>query len=128
MVEILLTIGAVSSALMGIGALIVALSKKPKKWIREWAAKITREEVDTRLQPLMEKIDFVVKKAEELDEAEKTRLGHSIMTIYDRSMSRGFITKADRKDLVELHQRYKDKGGNHHVDEYYDILMDMDSK
>lgn len=128
MVEILLTIGAVSSALMGIGALIVALSKKPRLWVKKWVLKTTQEQLNQQLQPLIDSLDYVVKKLQEMDEAEKTRLGHSIMTIYDRSITRGYITLADRKDLVELHQRYKDKNGNHHVDEYYEILMDMDAK
>ena len=84
--------------------------------------------MDTRLAPIIEKLNYIVQKTQELDEAEKTRLGHSIMTIYDRSIARGYMTLADRKDLIELHQRYHDKGGNHHVDEYYEIMMDMDVK
>jgi hypothetical protein len=95
-------------------------------WIKNWVLNVTRVEIDEKLKPVIEKLDFVVAKAKEMDEAEKTRLGHSIMTIYDRSMARGYITLADKKDLIELHQRYHDKHGNHHVDEYYEIMLDMD--
>lgn len=110
---------------MGIGAFIIAISKKPRAWFRNWIVKITQEQIKTELAPISEKLDFLTKKAAERDEDEKIKLGHSIMTIYDRSIARGYITLADRKDLIELEHRYKDKNGNHHVDDYYHILMSM---
>ena len=123
--EILMTISAICSALLPIGTIIVALTKKPKLWIKNWIAKITKEQLDGQLKPLNDKLNQLIEKAQKNAEAEKIRLGHSIMTIYDRSILRGYITLADKKDLIELYKAYKDNDGNHHVDDYYKMLMEM---
>ena len=120
-VTIILSIGSICSAVMAFIALISLVFKKPKQWIKKWIKDLTRDELNEQLDAIRDQIDSLL-------EREKTKLGHSIMTIYDRSMSRGYITPADKKDLIELHQAYKLAKGNHHVDEYFEIMMDMDVK
>ena len=124
-IELLMTISAICSALIPISTVLLAISKKPKEWLKKWILKINKEQLDEQLKPLNDKLNQLIAKAEKSTEVEKARLGHGIMTIYDRSMLRGYITLADKKDLVELYKTYKDNNGNHHVDDYYDILMDM---
>ena len=115
---IILSIGSVSSAILALIALSTALFKKPKEWIKKWVVNLTKEELQTHINPIAKKID-------KLFDNEKTRLGHSIITIYDRSVNRGFLTIADKKDLQELYTAYKNVGGNHHIDGYYTLLMGM---
>lgn len=121
-VTVLLTIGSISSAMMALIAFISFVFKKPKQWIKKWIKDIAKEEIRDQVKQL----DEIKEKIDSLMEREKTKIGHSIMTIYDRSIARGYITIGDKKDLIELHQIYKDAKGNHHVDEYFEIMMDMD--
>jgi len=114
-----LTIGSICSALVGISTFIALVFKKPKQWIKKWVKEMAKEELQNELKEIREILDNLI-------ESEKIKLGHSIMTIYDRSIERGYITIADKKDLIELHKRYKFEHGNHHVDDYYNIMMDMD--
>lgn len=125
-VSVILVIGSISSAILAVGALSATIFKRPKNWIKKWVQNVNKEQLDEQLTPINNKIEDLIKRAEKSEEAEKTRLGHSIMTIYDRSVVRGYITLADRKDLIELHLAYKERNGNHHVDEYYEILMNME--
>ena len=124
----IITIGSVCSAIMALVALISLVFKKPKQWLKEWIITITRDEFNQQLKPINDSLTNLVEKLNNSEKRERAKLGHSIMTIYDRSSARGYITVADKKDLVELHQDYHDVHGNHHVDEYFEIMMDMDVK
>lgn len=124
--ETVLMIGSICSAVMALITLTTLILKKPKKWIRNWIEKITKEELDGQLTIINEKLNQLVEQMKKNEENERVKLGHSIMTIYDRSINRGYITLADKKDLVELYPIYKRNHGNHHVDNYYKILLDMD--
>ena len=124
--ELVTIIGSVVSTATATIALITLIFKKPKEWLKKWIKGITKEGLDEQLTPINDKLEKLIDKINKNDELEKTKLGHSIMTIYDRSIARGYITLADKKDIIELHQAYHDKHGNHHVDEYYEIMMEMD--
>jgi predicted PurR-regulated permease PerM len=123
---VILGIGSVCSALMALIALLSLVFKKPKQWIKKWIKDLTRDELNEQLDKLYKQVNDLREQINALIDQEKTKLGHAIMTIYDRSVARGYITIADKKDLIELHQAYKACNGNHHVDEYFDLLMDMD--
>lgn len=120
-ITLILTISSVCSAILGIAAFTTVIFKRPKQWIKKWVTEIVKDELTTELKEIKETLNNLI-------DHEKTKLGHSIMTIYDRSIARGYITVADKKDLIELHATYKSAYGNHHVDEYFDIMMDMDVK
>lgn len=123
---VILSIGSVCSALLAFTTLFSLIFKKPKQWVKKWIKELAKEELDEQLSNLHKQIDSLKEQISSLVDQEKTKLGHAIMTIYDRSIERGYITIPDKKDLIELHQAYKTCGGNHHVDEYFDLLMDMD--
>lgn len=122
----LLTISSVCGAITTIVGFSTVMLKKPKQLVKKWIDGICTEQLKNLKDDYKEQIDELLKRIQKFEESERTRLGHSIMTIYDRSMVRGYITIADKKDLIELHQSYKTYDGNHHVDEYFEILMDMD--
>lgn len=125
-VTIILTIGSICSAGLTLVAFFTLVFKKPKEWTKKWVKSIAKEEFIEQLKPLDDKLNELIEEAKKSKEREQVKIGHSIMTIYDRSMARGYITLADKKDLVNLHQDYKEVLGNHHVDEYFEIMMDMD--
>lgn len=122
----LLTISSVCGAITTIVGFSTLMFKKPKQLLKKWIDGICAEQIAKFKEECQEKINEILERLEKFEESEQTRLGHAIMTIYDRSTDRGYITLADRKDLVELHHSYKDYHGNHHVDEYYDIMMHME--
>lgn len=127
-VTIILTIGSICSAGLTLIAFFTLIFKKPKEWTKKWVKNIAKEEFIEQLKPLDDKLNKLIEEAKKSKEREQVKIGHSIMTIYDRCMARGYITLADKKDLVNLHQDYKEVHGNHHVDEYFEIMMDMDVK
>ena len=127
-VATILTIGSISSAAMALLVLVSTVLKKPKELIKKWVRNVAKEEFNEQLKPLDEKLNKLIEQTEKSEERERTKLGHSIMTIYDRSINRGYITLADKKDLIDLHQDYKNLHGNHHVDDYYNMMLDMNVK
>lgn len=127
-ISVILTIGSISSAAMALLALISLVFKKPKEWIKKWISNLAKEEFDRQLQPINEKLNDLIEKSKTAEERERTKLGHSIMTIYDRSVARGYITLADKTDLIELYGAYKDVHGNHHIDDYKELMDEMEVK
>lgn len=125
-ITVILTISSICSAILGITAFVAVIFKKPKLWLKKWITSIVKQELAVEVKELTNELEKIKDTLNNLIDHEKTKLGHSIMTIYDRSIARGYITIADKKDLIELHAAYKSAYGNHHVDEYFEIMMDMD--
>ena len=124
----IITIGSVCSAIMALIALISLVFKKPKQLLKNWIASVSKQELAEQLEPISNTLNDLVEKINNSEKREQTKLGHSIMTIYDRSSTRGYMTIADKKDLVSLYHDYKDVNGNHHIDGYYKIMMEMKVK
>lgn len=122
LIEILKLIGGAVGAIITIFGFLVAVTKKPKEWIK----KIIRENSKPEIQSLEQKIDnmntLINERLQEYQQANLCTLRHDITNIYETYRDVKKLPVLIHQDLCYLYQHYEREGGNSYVHDIYEEM------
>jgi hypothetical protein len=121
-IEILSIIGGVCGSIITISTCATLILNKPKTWIKNIIKEVLNEE------SFNDQFKNLENKLGDNKEASLAALRHEIVEIYDEWISKGYLPKNVKKDLISLYDAYQKNGGNSFAKELYDELVQLETR
>lgn len=132
-IEIVKDIGGYAGAFVTIIGLVVMIVKPIREKLIGWVNKVTNKEViEKKLDGLTALVERSIVQNDELkadmhiqNEALKANIRNSILNIYHIQINKGYMTTFDLCNLTELHESYKQLGGNSFIHKCVEQLEEL---